>query len=152
MKAWIFALALGLSATLPAVAADDQKFPTDDQQNNPIDIWYDDAMGKTNGSTYAMINVEGKAYEKWDAELNVVYLRLLHKLNTQDQARLKDAERHWIAWRDSEYAFSDGFWSTASGNQMGTLDRFAAIHEKVETIRARALQLMEYEEDLAHPP
>ncbi|WP_158755895.1 lysozyme inhibitor LprI family protein [Dyella sp. S184] len=144
MKVWMFALAIGLFATFCVRA--------DDKPRYPIDVWYDKAMDQTNGSTYAMIDVEGKAYEKWDAELNVVYQHLLHKLNAQDQVKLQEAERSWIAWRDSESAFSNQFWPNASGGQMGTLDRWAAIHEKVGTIRGRVIQLMGYEEDLAHPP
>jgi uncharacterized protein YecT (DUF1311 family) len=145
MKSWVVAfIALGLLVSFFAKADDEPKYP--------IDIWYDKAMSQTYGDTIAMIDIEEKAYTKWDVELSVVYQRLLQKLSAQDQAKLKQAERRWASWHDSESAFSDEFWPNASGGQMGTLDRWAAIHEKVLTIRSRVVQLIRYEQDLAHPP
>jgi uncharacterized protein YecT (DUF1311 family) len=124
----------------------------DDAPQRPIDVWYAKAMDKTNGSTFAMIDVESQAYEKWDAELNIVYKRLLWKLDSKGQQSLRESERNWITWRQSESKFSTALWNKATDGQPGTLDRYAELHMEVELVRERVLLLLGYEDALASPP
>jgi uncharacterized protein YecT (DUF1311 family) len=46
-----------------------------------------------------------KDFEKADARLNSVYKKLLAELDAEGQAKLKAAQRAWIAFRDAEAAF-----------------------------------------------
>ncbi|MBC7808222.1 MAG: DUF1311 domain-containing protein [Akkermansiaceae bacterium] len=49
-----------------------------------------------------MNQMEAKNYAKADAELNRVYAKLTKKLDKEGIAKLKRAQRAWIAYRDTE--------------------------------------------------
>ncbi len=52
-----------------------------------------------------------------DVALNEVYGRLMAKIEPADQARLREAERAWLAFRDKECTFLTG----GGPNQQGTI-------------------------------
>lgn len=52
----------------------------------------------------------GAAFETADKELNVLYFQMRQRLTgeTEALARLRDAQRAWVAFRDAECAFASG--------------------------------------------
>jgi uncharacterized protein YecT (DUF1311 family) len=58
-----------------------------------------------------------QAARRADASLNDVYKRLMAKIEPADQARLQEAERAWLAFRDKECTFLTG----GGPNQQGTI-------------------------------
>lgn len=50
----------------------------------------------------------GDDYAKADRTLNMLYDRLMKRLEGEDHARLRDAERAWIGFRDKHCAFVGG--------------------------------------------
>lgn len=55
---------------------------------------------------HEMNQTELKNYENADAELNRVYARLVKKLDKEGVAKLKKAQRAWIAYRNGEMEFA----------------------------------------------
>jgi uncharacterized protein YecT (DUF1311 family) len=45
-------------------------------------------------------------FKKADTELNIVYKKLMAKLDKQGQAKLQKAQRAWITYRDAEMALA----------------------------------------------
>jgi uncharacterized protein YecT (DUF1311 family) len=73
-----------------------------------------------------------------DAELNTVYAALMKKIEAPDQKRLRDAERAWIAFRDSECLFRIG-----GEDQGGTLWPMLELQCKADMTEARVKDLRE---------
>ncbi|MBC8138841.1 MAG: DUF1311 domain-containing protein [Fibrella sp.] len=67
---------------------------------------------------FEMNQTELKNYQKADAELNRVYARLMKKLDKEGAAKLKKAQRAWIAYRDLEMEFAA---DTARGGSMSPM-------------------------------
>ena len=70
------------------------------------------------GTTYDQSVCLSGIYKQVDAELNGAYQKAL-AVATQygpgDVRNLRDSERKWIAWRDSDCAAEYGFWGGGSG-------------------------------------
>ncbi len=66
-------------------------------------------------TTLGMRECSKQRYETADRELNQVYEQLRHKLNKTRQAKLKKAQRAWIAFRDTTAEFEA---SEAEGGSM----------------------------------
>ena len=62
----------------------------------------------TSLSTHEMLQCEDQELQHYDRQLNSVYKQLMHKLPPEERARLKKAEKAWIAYRDLECDF-EGF-------------------------------------------
>jgi uncharacterized protein YecT (DUF1311 family) len=48
-----------------------------------------------------MVQAEARGIEFWDDELNRVYQLLQPKLSEPDRAKLRDAQRAWLTFRDA---------------------------------------------------
>ncbi|KZD11554.1 lysozyme inhibitor LprI family protein [Oceanibaculum pacificum] len=62
-------------------------------------------------TTQAEMNAcAGAAFEAADKELNVLYFQMRQRLagETEALARLRDAQRAWVTFRDTECAFASG--------------------------------------------
>ena len=65
--------------------------------------------------TQADLNQEAtSAYEKADVELNKVYKELRETLSEEEQARLKEVQKLWIAFRDKEAEFAASLYEGGS--------------------------------------
>ena len=84
---------------------------------HPIDVWFEQAMDKTDRITVNIRNVQAEAYRRWDKELNRVYRDLLTKLKDPDKNRLKEPQRAWIKFQEAEVKW---LWSEAMYGQGGT--------------------------------
>jgi len=76
--------------------------------------------------------------------MNAVYGSLMKRLDSSQQADLRDAQRKWLQFRDAELK-SIG---TIVAAQYGTAVQLAASDEAMELVRARVLQLYGYEQAL----
>ena len=88
-------------------------------------------------STLAMIDCANVEYEAQDRALNAIYRTKMASLNGRQQARLRDAQRAWIAWRTARCAAQrDENW--------GTLSNVTAAMCRVDTTLSRVIELEEY--------
>ena len=110
---------------------------------HPIDTWLQQALEKdyTTAGMRAAIN---KANGMWDKEMNQTYTRLLTRLDKERQASLKEAQRAWLKFRDSEGKVIAGIVSSKEG----TMWQLIASNYSMEVVRTRALQLKSYEDAL----
>jgi uncharacterized protein YecT (DUF1311 family) len=115
---------------------------------HPIDVWFEQAMDKTQGITINIRNVQGEAYSRWDEELNRVYTELLTKLKGPDKNRLKEAQRAWIKFQDAEVAW---LWSKAMYGQGGTLAPVIVSDVGRDFLKQRVCQLERYKK-MAYGP
>ena len=85
-------------------------------------------------SPSACASEEGEELKAADAQLNAVYKKALAAMPSDDaKAKLKDAQRAWIAFRDAEIALSAELPGSASGNLLKML--------QTELTKARTEQL-----------
>ena len=106
---------------------------------HPIDKALDACLEK-DSTTAGMANCVGKAYEKWDKELNRLYAELMKKLSADARTKLKEAQLQWLKFRDSEFKLQDGIYSTLEG----TMYRPMRVDSRMQLIKNRALELKSY--------
>lgn len=100
--------AAAMSFALPAAAHE----PSFEGRYSPA---YE-ACSNEAGSTHAMLECSRAEYAVQDRALNETYKRVLASLNARQQARLRKAQRAWIAWRDAKCeSLQDEDWGTLSG-------------------------------------
>ena len=128
---------------LPLSAASQTCVPT---SSDPIDVAEQLAIEK-DSSTVGMRNASNAAREKWDAEMNASYKRLMAKLSPSQAAALRKSQRAWIAFRDAEFASI----SAITASQEGTINQLIATGDGEELVKTRALQLRGYEASLDSP-
>jgi uncharacterized protein YecT (DUF1311 family) len=110
---------------------------------HPIDIWLQQALEK-DYTTAGMRSAINKANTMWDKEMNHIYTTLMARLNKDQQASLKEAQRAWLKFRDSEGKVIAGIVSSKEG----TMWQLTASNYSMELVRTRALQLKSYEDAL----
>lgn len=86
---------------LPGLALQAEENFCGAKEPHPIDVWRAKAM-KDKVSTIAMREVQAEAYQKWDAQLNQDYQKLLKSLKPQEQVFLRKAQRKWLGFFESE--------------------------------------------------
>jgi uncharacterized protein YecT (DUF1311 family) len=77
-----------------------------------------------------------KSYKKADAELNIVYQKLMKKLDKNEKAMLTTAQKNWLKYRDSHCDFE------AEENEGGSIKPmvWAACLEEVTIARIKDLK------------
>jgi uncharacterized protein YecT (DUF1311 family) len=98
-----------------------------------------------NGTTYGMIECSIRARDAWDKELNKYYNLLMQTLSKDEKDKLKESQRLWLVFRDSENTFS----STMYKNMTGTMWDIAKVLSDLNIIKHRALELQAYYSDKA---
>ncbi|WP_311944166.1 lysozyme inhibitor LprI family protein [Halomonas piscis] len=137
-------LALSLAAFAPlALAA--EPF-CDSGHPHPIDVQFELDMDASGGVTLKMRNAQGRAYERWDTELNMEYRELMRTLKPEEQAALKKAQRAWLAFREAEA----DFWWTESLSGGGTLQPVIVSDQSLSLLKARVCQLRRYKDMAVH--
>jgi len=106
-----------------------------------IDVELKKCLGKDD-STANQRNCTISAQQSWDKELNKHYLSLRKKLATSGKKELLEAQRNWIAFRDSEFKLINQYYFEV---KKGTLFQVMAENKRLEIIKARALQLKAYD-------
>lgn len=124
----------------PAIADTEIK-PT----QHPIDAWYEEKMAEeTVSSTASMREITYQAQVKWEAEMNKVYKRLMHKLTKPQQNTLRKAQQQWLKFRSAE---GEAILEIVS-IQQGTIHQLSGTGRGMELVRHRALELISYEQEL----
>jgi uncharacterized protein YecT (DUF1311 family) len=120
------AFAAGLAAA-PVNAADE-----------PIDTALEACLAAPDGQTTAgMVACFGDAYAAWDKALNQAYARLRSSLDQEAFAKLRDAQRAWLVYRDAESAFLASLLTP----ERGTMMRIIANGMMTDLVKDRALAL-----------
>lgn len=128
---------LVITALSPSAYADDRV------TKHPIDVWLERHMSD-DYSTVGMRKTTYQAQEMWEAEMNKVYKRLMSKLNPAQQSALREAQRHWLKFREAE---SRAILQVVA-SQEGTIHQLSATGFGMDMVRDRTLKLMAYESDL----
>ena len=91
-----------------------------------------------NPTTPGMINCTEKAAEEWDAEMNRVYSALMKEYKGDDRAAaLKESQREWIVFRDSELKAIDRIYEHLEGTMylpMRVYSRLRLTKERAELL------------------
>ena len=81
-------------------------------------------------------------YEQFlDKELNKAYKLLLTKLGTEQQAKIKESQRNWVKYRDSEFDLIAQNWTAKNFGSSSVLSRGAY---RTTIIRDRVTLLLNY--------
>ncbi len=81
-------------------------------------------------TTIEMLDCLQQRYQKADVELNRVYKQLMSRLTEKRQAKLKEAQRAWIVFRDKSAEFEA---SAEEGGSLAPLVRLMVKTEKTES-------------------
>lgn len=109
-----------------------------ERDDNPVDKELRSCLeNPENYSTAGMMQCEAKAYEAWDKELNNVYKDLMKELTPEGQKHLRDDQKNWLKFRDTELEFIGDIY----GSKQGTMYRPMASDAAAELIKDRTLQL-----------
>ena len=95
-----------------------------------------------NQSTAGMCNCQYEVLEKWDKELNATYKKLLAKLDSNAKAKLVEAQREWLQFKEKEIALIDA--TTFSGTMYLVIraERVTDITKKRATDLAALLEML----------
>ena len=111
------------------------------EEKHPIDIELQKCLdSKENFTTQGMTQCVIKAADLWDIELNKNYKTLLELLNGEQKEKLKESQRQWINYRDSELEFSRSFYK----QMQGTMWIPIAARSRLDLTKQRAQKLSEY--------
>lgn len=136
MKTTSFAIALIVFA--PCTYAAD--LFCDTGRIHPVDALFELEMDQSGGVTVDMRNAQGKAHEGWDRELNRVYRELMDLLSPEEKVLLRDAQRSWLSFRDTEAKL----WWSESISGGGTLQPVNVSGYGIELLKERVCQLTQY--------
>lgn len=105
-------------------------------QENAIDARLSQCMNGAS-TTPALSECYGSASKAWDKEMNTQYNRLMKKLTGEPKAKLRVAQRNWLAYRDSWMATSKAFFA----QRQGTMTPLSVGAQSVSLVRNQALML-----------
>ncbi|WP_339848070.1 lysozyme inhibitor LprI family protein [uncultured Halopseudomonas sp.] len=107
---------------------------------HPVDAQLEQEMDQNGGTTVDMREAQSRAHAGWDEELNSVYRELMAILPPQEQLLLRDAQRSWLSFRDTEAEF----WWSQSISGGGSLQPIIVTGYGIELLKARVCQLTKY--------
>ncbi|WP_416411536.1 lysozyme inhibitor LprI family protein [Pantoea sp. App145] len=105
-------------------------------QENAIDQKLQQCLNKES-STAALTQCYDNANKAWDQEMNQQYEQAMKKLTGEPKAKLRSAQRAWLAYRDS---WLDASKSVFSASQ-GTMASLSLGAQGVNLVRNQALML-----------
>lgn len=110
-------------------------------ENNLLDrdYWLD-MRNPANYGTSSMELVEAKYIKLWDKELNVIYQKLLLRLNDEEKELLIEAQVGWLQYHEKEQDFVN----IALKKDAGSFFRVQKANAYRLRLRDRTLELMEY--------
>ena len=89
------------------------------------------------GNDYNFRRASQEIYDYWDKELNIIYNKLMKKLNPKAKERLIQSQKDWIEYRDDDGTFR----YCIENEEGGTLGINRAISAKIRTVKERTLNL-----------
>jgi len=106
---------------------------------HPIDKLMSNCMQKNNSQTH-QVDCLLEANGRWDTELNRAYKSLMRSLQAQPKQSLKQAQRLWMAFRDSQaHSISDIIHKTH------TMWKVLQTERVMQLTKLQALRLMDYQ-------
>jgi len=106
-------------------------------------------ISNDNIKTSDMINAENRKYEAWNKEMNIIYKKLLNKIeetrkeySTDYKNALIKSQKSWLQFRDNEAIFS------SMQYKEGSQERLEYIAKKAELTKIRVLELVKYYDEL----
>jgi uncharacterized protein YecT (DUF1311 family) len=93
-----------------------------------------------NASTAGQTECETAAYRAYDRRMNAAYATLMRKLPSQAAARLRAAQRAWLAFRESDSTARSALYATRQGTMYVPMQ----ASDATDVVRDRALQLEGY--------
>lgn len=109
-------------------------FKIEERQRLKLDIDY-----STNGMVISTLD----ANKEYDKLLNKYYQMLLNSLNEEDKEILKNSQRNWIVFRDSELELN-GILMNDYYSGGGTIQRVFAASRVLEITRDRVIEFYHY--------
>lgn len=112
--------------------------------SNPISKDYkvelEKLLNTPNYSNTKVLELQHEFNDIWDKELNIVYNKLLNKLEKEEKELLKKAQTGWV-----QHHMNEGkFFARTISRRLGSLGRFENMDEDMERLKRRTLELMEY--------
>lgn len=92
-------------------------------------------------STSGMIYYTHAALQEYDRLLNIYYQLLMQSLPDHDRAALRQAQRNWIAYRDSEFALRTRMQQYNDG---GSIHALLSIGNDLHFVTSRVIELYQY--------
>lgn len=86
--------------------------------------YLDDAA---NASTSGQTECIGNAQKMWDLRMNRAYRRLMIELPSPAASSLRIAQRHWLAFRDSEIKAQSDLYGTRQGTMYAPMEATDAM-------------------------
>ena len=96
-------------------------------------------------STDGMIQATAEAEKKWDAAMNAAYSKLKKVMGREEWAALEASQKAWVVFRDKEFATQIAIFNRMEGSMW----RVDAENERMELVKARALVLRGYLENIS---
>lgn len=93
--------------------------------------------GNVSENDYNFRKAAEEIYDHWDKELNVIYSKLMKKLNSKAKQYLIQSQRDWIKYRDNDGTFR----YYIENKEGGTLGINREISAKIRTVKERTLNL-----------
>ena len=110
----------------------------------PIDKAYDACIAKDT-SCGNLYNCAFEAYAAWDRMMDKEYKKLLKNLKAEkDKTAMKLAQTAWVNYRDNEFKAYDNIF-----NKQGSCWTQLRATGRIDIVRKRALQLLQYNTELA---
>lgn len=135
MKRLFIITGMALLTFLPVFS---QEFPV---EIHPIDAEMQNCIKQdTTQSQEGVARCEMAAMKAWKAAVQKNYETLLASLPEPDQKRLKESQKQWQAYFDTESVFARGAYSNRERFQYGVVPLSRAI----DMLRQRAADLKEY--------
>jgi len=121
----------------------------EEAHEHPIDIKTQTCLDNNYQTNEKMKGCSLQAYEDWDAELNKVYKALKSsKLHAKVKEQIKQAQRKWLKYRNTEFKAIDAIYDGLSEKRGGgTMWGLLAVDVKVEIVKNRVLVLSGYLQD-----
>ncbi len=110
-------------------------------EQNPLDRDYKMDFVAAN-TTIAYGELEAKYIKLWDRELNLIYQKLMKKLNNQQIDILIDSQVGWLQWHTQETKFVGAVWNNE--RKLGSQGSIQELKAQKQRLRNRTLELMEY--------
>jgi uncharacterized protein YecT (DUF1311 family) len=110
-----------------------------EKPNHPIEQWTRHCTAKEY-SNQALMHCYQQAYDKWDHELNQIYHQLRLQLDTAGQSKLRQTQRRWLAYRDSEFDLVKHLYGHLDGSMWSLIIAIT----KMDMVKQRALELDDY--------
>ncbi len=107
------------------------------EKRDPIDVEMDQRLLKAQ-STLESVQAIEHAQQRWDAELNRAYNRLMRVLPPDQSHAVRIAQRAWLKYRDAEFDAGNsiiGSWEGSAYNSVQVGHRMKVVRDRVLLLR-----------------